>query len=474
MGTWGSGLFADDIALDIKNDWQELYKCFGEPEGPTRELLTLHDVDDEDQGPIVILVLAVCQWRYGCLQPSIKARALEIIWTGAGLHLWEDARHLAKRKAVYAQIAEGLERPQPPRKIIKKLKPRSVTPFKPGQLLKYRCWDGEFMLLWVTGEYRYMGDVLPMCAALDWKGATLPSRREILALRPIFSEMDAFNKKYFRDLAAKEGEELAPEPDGLDWSAYAPRGPSEHGFDIARVEVLAGEWEWNLRDHTGGPFLPHWIELGPVLARELSTTIRLRESLPKVKGRPLDCIVPARPRPLAPLSTPQRPLGIDVPLHSGRQAKWTQLRILKRSKHQPMPGDIFVVNVKGKRWVVGRVILSDAQFASSDVDVLVYFYSQTFNRTSEIMLPMRLDDLLIGPQCASKHDWETGEFLHVASVPLDPSELPARHIFGPGLQHYHIDAYGLPTPAPAEDELVGHRLIGGIDSQLAKALELRN
>lgn len=391
-----------------------------------------------------------------------------MIRTGAGLHLWEDEKDLAKRKVVYTQIGEQLERPQPPRKIIKKLTPIEVTPFKRGQLLKYRCWDGEYLLLWVRGEYRYKGDVLPLCAAFDWKGPTLPSRREILALRPVLSSTDMFIKESELRYAARTGEQLPPEPVGEDWSGYAPCEASQYGFDMSRVEIVPGDWGWELLENGRGPQIPRWIELGPTVARDLSATVAYRKTLSRHEFSPCS-VLPEKRRALAPCSAPPRVLGVDVPLPAGRVSRTSRLLTLKRTKHQPVPGDIFVVNVKGCRWVVGRVILADGHFACGPADVLVYFYRQSFRSTGEITLPMKLDDLAIPPCCAHDSNWQWGEFFHIAHVPVEPCELPFRHIFGPNTSGYYHDAYGLPTSPPAESEVVGSVGIGGIDSGLAKA-----
>jgi hypothetical protein len=470
MGTWGVGLFSDDTALDVKGEWEELYKRFGEPEQTTREVLEIFDADDEDVGPAVVLALAMCQWKYGCLQPEIKARALGVIRTGAGLHMWEDPKDLAKRQAVYARLAEALERPQPPRRRIGKLTPLEVTPYREGQLLKYRCWDGEYLLLWVRGVYRYKGDVLPLCAALDWKGRTLPSRGEVLALRPVICSVDAFSKQWARDYAARTGETLPPEPEGQDWTGYAPREPSAYGFDASRIEVVPGEWQWDLREKGRGPQVPRWIEVGPVIAGDLSTTLASYRTIERVEGGWRRPVVPKHPRPLAPRLAPARPLGVDIALPRGRATRRSDLLSLKRTKHQPVPGDIVVVNVKGQRWAVGRVILADAHFSCGPADILVYFYRQSFGSTSEIMLPMGLDDLAIAP-CAAHHmHWECGEFLPVAHVPLERCELPVRHIFGPDGRGYYRDAYGMPARPPADDELVGDMGVGVIGARLATAL----
>lgn len=475
MGAWGAGLFSDDTALDVKGDWEELYKRFGEPEQTTRELLANHDADDEDLGPVVVLALAMCQWKYGCLQPDIKARALKVVRSGAGLHLWEDPKDLARRKVVYTRVAETLQQPQPARKRVKQLTPLEPTPFKPGQLLKYRCWDGEFVLLWVVDHYRYKGDKLPRCAALDWKGRELPNPAKIRALQPVVCSTDRFSRQWEKDFAAEHGHKLPPRPPGLEWTGYAPREVSRYGFDPSRVEVVAGDWRWNLQKQGGGPQVPSWIEVGPCVAIDLSTTIAFKGTLPRSK-RPDRTVLPKRPRPLAAPSGPPRPLGVEVELPKGRASKRSDLLTLKRSRHQPMPGDIFVVNVGGGRgtragrWVVGRVILNDAHFAAGPADILVYFYRQEFERTADITLPMRLDDLAIPPRAAHANDWQRGEFFHIANSPLLPCELPARHVFGPGFDSYYRDAYSMPTQPPAKDELIGDLGIGAIGMELAEAL----
>ncbi len=473
MGAWGAGLFSDDAALDVRADWETLYKRFGEPVQTTRELLREWDADDPDQGPVIILALAMCQWKYGCLQDDIKNRALEIVRAGEGLQLWEDSTELGRRKAVYQKIAETLRKPQPARKRIAKLTPPNAVPYQPGQLLSYRCWDGEFILLWVQGFCRYKGEKLPLCAALDWKGPTLPEPAAIRALKPIVTHQHRWMDDWIQKQASKLGETLPPAPKGLPWSGFAPREISKHGFDPSRVEVVAGEWRWDLTKLGQGPYVPRWIEVGPSVAADVSAAVAFKKTLHRVEGdNGLEGALPSRPRRAGDLVRTPRPLGIDVELPLGKRRKNSALLTLKRTKHAPSPGDIFVVNVKGKRWVAGRVILNDAHFACGPADVLVYFHKQEFNRAAEIMVPTKLD-LLIPPCAAHGHHWSGGEFFHVANVPLEASELPARHVFGPGFDGYYRDAYGLPTLPPERDEIVGTLSVMEIGGALAVALGLR-
>lgn len=459
MGTWGEGLFSDDTALDVRGSWEDLYKRFGEPVQTTRELLKLWNLEDPDEGPVVVLALAMCQWKYGCLQADTKARALEVVRSGAGLEVWEGSS-LAKRKAVYGRIASKLEQPQPPLKRIKTLTPPEPEMYKPGDLLSYRCSDGEFVLLWVQGFYQYKGDRLPCCAALDWKGPELPTPERIRELRPIVTETHKFSHQFMTDYAREHGLELPPAPPGLTWSRFAPRGLNKYAFDPRRIEVVPGEWHWDLSERKDGPYVPYWIELGCSVMRSLSATIEFQRTLRRETDLQ-DRKLPTQPRTLGPIRG-ARPLGVHVELPTGKVTQRSRLLTLKRSRHAPAAGDIFVVNVMGKRWVAGRVIVPDGGFAWGTADVLVYFYKQEFQSTAEIMVPMALD-LLIPPAGASWRDWSAGDFFHVANFPLQAEELPPRHVFGPGLNGYYRDVWGRSTSAPAADELVGsisHRDFG--------------
>jgi hypothetical protein len=469
MGAWGAGLFSDDTALDVKADWEELYKRFGEPVKATRELLLLHDAEDPDVGPVVILALAMCQWKYGCLQPNIKARALKTIRTGAGLHMWEDSQSLPRRKVVYQQIAEAMERPQPPFKRIKALTPPDPVSFTPGQLLAYRCYDGELLLLWVVKHYRYKGQRLPLCSVMDWKGSELPQASEIRRMKPLVAVNDRFRTEWSEKLAQQSGEPPPRNPAGLAWSAFAPSETTKHGFDPSRIEIVPGDWLWDLAKSVQGPYLPRWIEVGPTVARELSTTLAFMKTLPRPQWvRMLDPELPKRVR-REPLRCAPQSLGVDLPLPKVKTPRNGGLATIKRSRHSPTPGDIFVANVAGKRWVVGRVILNDGHFACGPADILVYFYKQELERTADIRVPMDLD-LLIPPRAAHDVDWSCGEFFHIANRTLEPGELPPRHVFGPGSDGYYRDAWGLPTHQPAPDELVGSVGVGGIGGELAAAL----
>lgn len=102
MGTWGNGIFDDDLALDIKGEFENDLKAGLSVNIATARILQAYSdvLDDEDEGPIVYLSLAVLQFDHDSLHQEIKVKALEIIETGQGLERWEEAGQeaLAERK----------------------------------------------------------------------------------------------------------------------------------------------------------------------------------------------------------------------------------------------------------------------------------------------------------------------------------------------------------------------------------------
>jgi len=125
MGTWGPGIYQDDVALDIKEEYIDLLRKKETKEEAYNELINNnHDyLKDEDAIPM-ILALADMQWRYGKLNSEVKQSALELINTGVAEEAWKDnPKELKKRKEILNKLKEKLESPQPPEKHFKLPKP---------------------------------------------------------------------------------------------------------------------------------------------------------------------------------------------------------------------------------------------------------------------------------------------------------------------------------------------------------------
>ncbi len=115
MGTGNAGLFSDDTALDVRDEFLELLREGAEPADATRAMLESWSdaIDDNDEGPVFWLSLAATQWKCGCLQDSVKTQALEAIHNGTDIRKWTGSTSVRKRQSVLDALAEKLVSPQP-------------------------------------------------------------------------------------------------------------------------------------------------------------------------------------------------------------------------------------------------------------------------------------------------------------------------------------------------------------------------
>lgn len=104
MGTWGMDLFDDDLAMDIKSEFEEALEDGLNAKEASKQILQSYEdvLEDEDEGPLVYLVLAALQLKEGSVQNNIRKKALEIIESGDGLGRWEEAGEEALRQRVQA------------------------------------------------------------------------------------------------------------------------------------------------------------------------------------------------------------------------------------------------------------------------------------------------------------------------------------------------------------------------------------
>ena len=74
MGAWGAGLYENDTALDVKDEFEKLFndgKGVQEiTDGLTAEFESI--IDSTDEAPQFWLALADTQWTFGVLLPKIK------------------------------------------------------------------------------------------------------------------------------------------------------------------------------------------------------------------------------------------------------------------------------------------------------------------------------------------------------------------------------------------------------------------
>lgn len=112
MGAWGTGLYQDDVAEDIKAEYIELLKIGKTNQEAYDELIEDNQliIKDLEDGPVFWFALADTQWRLGRLMPYVKEQALKYIEEGIDLHKWEEwgSPFLKRRIKVLAQLKDRL------------------------------------------------------------------------------------------------------------------------------------------------------------------------------------------------------------------------------------------------------------------------------------------------------------------------------------------------------------------------------
>jgi hypothetical protein len=186
MGTWGTAIFSDDTAADVRERFRDLIGDGLSAEDATGNLLAEYSssLDDPGDGPPFWLGLAVTQWKCGRLQAEVKERALKVIDSGVDLERWSGNTRLANaRRAVLAKTRELLLSAQPPaRRLTKPF--RQSNEWDVGELVSYRTTSGKYVVLRVLGHHVDKGGKAPEIDLLDYYADTPPDAEMALTIAP--------------------------------------------------------------------------------------------------------------------------------------------------------------------------------------------------------------------------------------------------------------------------------------------------
>jgi hypothetical protein len=141
MGAWGTAIFSDDTAADVRDAFTDFVAEGLSPSEATERLLRERAelLADEDDAVAFWLALAATQWKLGRLLDDVRDRAVAIIDDGDDLRRWEDnsRSEINQRKKHLAKLREKLLSPQPKAKKLKSF-PKSSTDFRVGDVAAYR------------------------------------------------------------------------------------------------------------------------------------------------------------------------------------------------------------------------------------------------------------------------------------------------------------------------------------------------
>lgn len=183
MGVWGTSIFSDDSAGDVRDDYRRMIgDGLSGPEATDKLLRDWSSLeDDPDLAATFWLALALTQWKCGRLEDRVRQNALRVIDDGSALRSWLGDRLERERSAVLDAARQQLLSPQPPlRKIAKQF--RSSCDWEPSELIAYRLLSGSFVVFHVIELHHDAGGVAPVCEIFDWQGREIPRAADLEGL----------------------------------------------------------------------------------------------------------------------------------------------------------------------------------------------------------------------------------------------------------------------------------------------------
>lgn len=159
MGTWGTAIFSDDVADDVRYEYRLLIAYNYSDEKATEMVKDLfykeyNSKTDKDDEIVFWLSLALTKWNCGRLDSKTKDKALEILDNGGDLFRWKDEGKLLynKREKVLKDLKQKLLSQQPlPKKVSKPVDRR--CPWKLGDLLVFKILDEGLIGNSLYGKY---------------------------------------------------------------------------------------------------------------------------------------------------------------------------------------------------------------------------------------------------------------------------------------------------------------------------------
>lgn len=272
MGAWGTRIFSDDEALDIRGDFRDMVGLGESPATATSKLMkewsvgtrapSVADCEFVEWGRFWMF-LAAAKWEVGRLDKANRDRALKFIREGGDVEDYTTRRAQAKRAEVLERFAAKLEGPQPEKADIPKPKVYR-TNWKLGMVFAYRLASGKYALLRVIEFSKSKLDKLAVVEVIDWSGDA-PPQTVPDALTPLFSKHGRGENESVRDSSSSEpadrlkSEAAVPTVDDVLFGDSMPLcremvlpAESERGYEADRW-VLVGVRKPDATGKSSGP-----------------------------------------------------------------------------------------------------------------------------------------------------------------------------------------------------------------------------
>jgi len=199
MGAWGTAIFSDDEACDVRREYNVLATYIEDDDWILTKLKEFFEVKEDlnDMDAVFWYALATQQCKYGRLCDEVKENALECIKREYTVHGWYNPKDEKKRQAVLDKLKKQLESEPVPRKKISKPK-RERAIWRENDVVAYHLvniFENEYRKpsdYWFYGKYillkivrvdkKPISHIMPelacdewmYCSVYDWIGDSIP------------------------------------------------------------------------------------------------------------------------------------------------------------------------------------------------------------------------------------------------------------------------------------------------------------
>lgn len=188
MGTYGTALYDNDTACDIRGDYVDMLRRGKTGEEATQILIQKNgDIwGDSEEEPLFWYALADTQWNVGQLLPAVKEKALFFLEQTEGSARWYEAgeeKAQAWQRSLYA-LKHKLLTPQPPKKKIPQYR-LYRCPWQLGDVFAYlfssdeskeKGFFGKYVVFRkVSEESFWPGHIVPVVQIYKWVGDAIPA-----------------------------------------------------------------------------------------------------------------------------------------------------------------------------------------------------------------------------------------------------------------------------------------------------------
>lgn len=217
MGTWGTAIFSDDEAGDVRDHYRDLLADEVPDEAAERATLDAFRREEGELRPAVWLALASTQSRLGRLSDHVKVRALDEIATGRDLLEWEGASagERGRRLKALQKLGEQLAGPQPARRRVRR-EWKYRTSLERGDVLSIVLEGGEVRLVRVAAVQHERFSDFVRVELLAYGGTAVPPLARMEELRPALRLAETATGKYRWDVAKNHASEADWEQAGFE------------------------------------------------------------------------------------------------------------------------------------------------------------------------------------------------------------------------------------------------------------------